>query len=141
MPRPPPKRKKRRKGFARGGARADHYAHHVVENALRSGALVRPERCEACGQKPETLANGKNAIQAHHDDYNYPMRVRWLCKPCHFRWHRRHVAIPRREDAPPIERKKTRRKAPGAAPRAPGNDLVDRLRSAVLDDAAMLARA
>jgi hypothetical protein len=43
--------------------------------AVRSGRLVRPERCEACGIDcyPD----------AHHEDYSKPLEVRWLCRPCH----------------------------------------------------------
>lgn len=149
MPRRAPKRKARKKGFARGGARADHYAHHVVETALRNGTLVRSDRCEACGQVPSPLKNGKNAVQAHHDDYNFPLRVRWLCKGCHFRWHRHHVAIPRRGDPPPIERAARPKKATGKGRTrqperraiVPNGDLLDRMQQALLDDAVFLASA
>lgn len=53
---------------------------------------MRPSRCEKCKKKPPPLSNGKSGIQAHHDDYNLPLVVRWLCKGCHFKWHQKHVA-------------------------------------------------
>lgn len=26
-------------------------------------------------------------LEAHHDDYDFPMKVRFLCKKCHGEWH------------------------------------------------------
>ena len=51
---------------------------NAVHRALRSGALVRPGYCNACGIvcKPE----------AAHSDYQKPLDVRWLCRSCHRRW-------------------------------------------------------
>lgn len=49
--------------------------YDAVQRALKSGALVRPEECVACG--------GGGPISAHHDDYDKPLDVRWLCHPCH----------------------------------------------------------
>lgn len=52
-------------------------AHDVVEWAVRTGRLVRPELCQRCAQKPtEPLA-------AHHQDYTRPLIVEFLCRPCH----------------------------------------------------------
>lgn len=77
----------------RGGPRADHDAHHVVEWALDAGALVRPDGCEVCGVVPRPMRNGRSAIQAHHDDYSRPLDVRWLCRPCHRAWHDEHDGL------------------------------------------------
>lgn len=50
-------------------------AHHIVQNEIRTGRLVRPKACSQCGKpcKPE----------AHHPDYAIPLSVVWLCKTCH----------------------------------------------------------
>lgn len=50
-------------------------AHWAVDNALRSGRLVRPDECGRCftSCKPE----------ASHTDYSKPLDVEWLCSPCH----------------------------------------------------------
>ena len=48
-----------------------------VQTALRRGVVVR-EACEACKAEP---------AHAHHDDYDFPLRVRWLCRAHHRQWH------------------------------------------------------
>lgn len=54
-------------------------AHTIVNNAIRSGKLFT-EGCESCGADDPT--------HAHHDDYNKPLNVRWLCPLCHSQWHK-----------------------------------------------------
>lgn len=46
-----------------------------VKYALRTGKLIRPSQCEECSKECKP--------QAHHDDYNKPLEVRWLCQECH----------------------------------------------------------
>lgn len=60
--------------------RKQEAAHRVVFRAVRSGRLVRPTACERCGESPKR-------IEAHHPDYDRPLDVLWLCKPCHTREH------------------------------------------------------
>jgi hypothetical protein len=50
-----------------------------VKEALRTGRLARPDRCEDCGRA--CIPHG------HHDDYEKPLQVRWLCNACHARAH------------------------------------------------------
>lgn len=82
--------------FYRGGSYDDDLAHNAVETALEQGLLQRPENCEQCGLGGR-MRDGRSRIQAHHDDYNAPLLVRWLCQTCHHEWHRHHSAIPRKE--------------------------------------------
>ena len=51
-------------------------------NAVYGGHVKRADRCEKCG----CSATGYK-INAHHDDYDYPMRVRWLCTTCNVEEH------------------------------------------------------
>lgn len=55
-------------------------AHAKVNRAVRSGKLVAMA-CEICGSATTV---------AHHDDYNKPLDVRWLCQPHHVAWHVEH---------------------------------------------------
>ncbi len=83
--------------FERGGATATDAAHNAVEHALKRGVLVNPGCCEVCG-RIGSFRDGRTAIQAHHDDYNHPLRVRWLCQKCHHEWHKTNTAIAFRAD-------------------------------------------
>lgn len=55
-------------------------AWHAVDAAVRSGVLVRPERCP-CGRDAR--------VHGHHDDYSRPLDVLWLCAVCHKARHER----------------------------------------------------
>ena len=56
----------------------DHWAaRQQTRQMLRSGQLKR-QPCELCGN-PDTVE--------HHDDYNRPEQVRWLCKSHHRQVH------------------------------------------------------
>ena len=49
-------------------------AYRKVRNAIKSGVLDRLP-CEVCGSKKS---------HAHHDDYNKPFEVKWLCATHHY---------------------------------------------------------
>lgn len=78
--------------FYRGGARADARAHDILEKAVLYGKLHNPETCESCGSV-DRFKDGRTAIQGHHDDYNKPLDVRWLCQKCHHEWHKHNEPI------------------------------------------------
>lgn len=61
------------------GPAFDH-AHRAVARALAAGVIVKPAICDRC---PST-----DRIQAHHDDYNQPLVVMWLCPVCHANRHK-----------------------------------------------------
>lgn len=84
--------------FHRGGSRSDPKCHDIVEQALKIGAIERKSHCEECGDT-STFKNGRSGIEAHHDDYNNPLDVRWLCQKCHHEWHKKNKAVPRIEVA------------------------------------------
>ncbi len=57
-------------------------AHSAVRTALKNGTIVRGF-CEICGS-PLT--------EAHHDNYDYPLQVKWLCKIHHIASHQENNA-------------------------------------------------
>lgn len=50
-------------------------AHCEVKRAIQDGILKRPATCQACPSQ--------RRIHAHHDDYDEPLSVIWLCQVCH----------------------------------------------------------
>lgn len=63
-----------------------------VQVALEYGDLTR-KPCEVCGSVLK--------VQAHHDDYDKPLEVRWLCARHHLRHHGQKPAVrkhPKRYD-------------------------------------------
>jgi hypothetical protein len=55
-------------------------AREAVAYAVRVGKMKRMP-CEKCGDEKS---------HAHHDDYAYPLSVRWLCHKHHFEWHHKN---------------------------------------------------
>ena len=53
-------------------------AHSAVARAIRNGSLVRIP-CIKCGEQKSL---------AHHEDYDKPLDVMWLCQPCHKQRHK-----------------------------------------------------
>jgi hypothetical protein len=58
-------------------------ARRVCRGAIRRGELVVASACERCGRAGVGRRNSPLGIQAHHPDYDFPLRVEWLCRPCH----------------------------------------------------------
>ena len=81
--------------FYRGGSSADPRVHDITEKAIKNG-ILKPSPCEECGCEGE-MTDGRNLIQAHHNDYNKPLEVTWLCQPCHHNWHKTNKPIKRKE--------------------------------------------
>lgn len=90
--------------FYRGGAKSSSRVHNITEIALEKGILIRKIKCDQCGDIP-VFANGRTGIEAHHDDYNKPLSVRWLCKKCHFEWHKNNKPIELTISFPPMTKK------------------------------------
>ena len=58
-------------------------AHQLVKAAISRKQLSR-KPCEECGSTFR--------IHAHHNDYNFPLEVRWLCATHHMAWHSNNSA-------------------------------------------------
>ena len=87
--------------FYRGGPKAQDIAHNVVEKAVLRGRLV-PQPCEVCGANG-VFADGRREVQAHHDDYEKPLEVRWLCQKCHYQYHKDNSAYLQRGNPEPTQ--------------------------------------
>ena len=73
-----PERKKAQRTYLRERRPAHkRNATVITSNAIRAGRLVR-QPCEVCGALK---------VEAHHDDYNKPLDVRWLCRKHHLEHH------------------------------------------------------
>lgn len=81
--------------FYRGGSFSDLKAQKLMEDAIDKGILINPKVCSSCNYMGD-FSDGRTAIQGHHDDYNKPLDVRWLCQKCHHEWHKTNTAIPKR---------------------------------------------
>lgn len=53
-------------------------AHSAVSLSIKNGKIVR-EPCVKCGREDSL---------AHHEDYDKPLDIVWLCQPCHKQRHK-----------------------------------------------------
>lgn len=59
-----------------------YIAHYAIKQAVRYGRIIPPIICQHCFSRTK--------LEAHHEDYNRPLDVVWLCAPCHGK---RHIEI------------------------------------------------
>lgn len=55
-------------------------ARRRIQSAVKRGETEKPSLCESCGTRA--------VLQAHHEDYNKPLSVKWLCRSCHNSQHK-----------------------------------------------------
>ncbi|WP_281517596.1 hypothetical protein [Ferranicluibacter rubi] len=60
-----------------GASAAKYGAHLAVQRAVKAGDLAR-QPCKVCGI---------DTVDAHHDQYDDPLDVRWLCRRHYTRLH------------------------------------------------------
>jgi excisionase family DNA binding protein len=77
-------------------------ARYLLNQAVKRGDMVRPSACSLCGVV--------GRIEGHHESYDEPYVVEWLCQTCH--WTHRHGKRPPRLPRP----KKVARKRAVVAP-------------------------
>lgn len=51
----------------------------IVYRAVRAGILGKPSGCIICGRQTR--------LSGHHEDYNQPLNIVWLCSSCHKKLH------------------------------------------------------
>ena len=76
-PRPPSLKSETRQTNWRLTNLPKYQAHLAVQRALISGVLEK-QNCEVCGAVK---------VDAHHDRYDEPLNVRWLCRSHHVKLH------------------------------------------------------
>ncbi len=47
----------------------------MLNKRIQSKKITKPNRCSTCGEK--------GYVEAHHEDYDKPFDVIWICKLCH----------------------------------------------------------
>lgn len=50
-------------------------AREKVNNAIKTGKLLKPFKCEECGRITR--------LSGHHINYKKELEVQWLCSSCH----------------------------------------------------------
>lgn len=58
--------------------KAKDAARHIAGVYKRRG-LLAPRLCVVCGSA---------SVEMHHDNYDEPLEVTWLCRPCHLSHHK-----------------------------------------------------
>lgn len=58
-------------------------ARRILQAAVRDGRVAKPTHCEGC-----RVEVPREKLHAHHDRYDLPFSVRWLCAACHGLLHR-----------------------------------------------------
>ena len=48
----------------------------ITKEAIKHGVIKKEDKCSKC--------RSDRHVQAHHSDYNKPLEITWLCKPCHW---------------------------------------------------------
>lgn len=54
----------------------------ISNHARKNGELV-----------PKPCSCGETKVEMHHDDYDKPLEVTWLCVPCHRELHRKEAEL------------------------------------------------
>ena len=54
-------------------------ARIALHRAVNAGTVMVPWSCTECGNFTK--------LHGHHDDYNQPLKVAWLCSTCHAKRH------------------------------------------------------
>ena len=75
---PPGWLRKIRSDYQKNGKKNECY--RVYNEALREGTIIRPNKCSIDNE------NCRGHIEGHHEDYDKPLDVEWLC-----RFHHREV--------------------------------------------------
>lgn len=89
--------------------RSQGSAIKLVELAIKSGKMTRPDQCQVCTKKP--IDNKVPAIVGHHwNGYDDPLNVFWVCRSCNRFLAHKHDGSLNLEQAKTYVRKRQRAK-------------------------------
>lgn len=57
-------------------------ARSIANNAKRDGKLI-PEPCKC----------GSTDVEMHHENYDFPLLVTWICRICHLEEHKKQDMV------------------------------------------------
>jgi hypothetical protein len=60
-------------------------AREILNKAVKAGLIVKPTICSECKKNKR--------LTAHHNNYDEPLLVEWLCYECHGKRHRKDYDI------------------------------------------------
>ena len=55
-------------------------AREILRDSVKRGLVKKPHRCQQCGR-------ARKPLHGHHQNYDKPLAVDWLCAPCHGQRH------------------------------------------------------
>jgi DNA-directed RNA polymerase subunit M/transcription elongation factor TFIIS len=58
----------------------------VLNVAQKKGLIFVPENCSVCGKKPNYF------LLKHHENYDKPWDILWVCSRCHSKYHRYYTS-------------------------------------------------
>ena len=59
---------------------------------VKRGKITKPDVCSRC--------DSTDRIHGHHEDYDKPLEVVWVCHPCHMDIHGKRAIVQATEDVP-----------------------------------------
>jgi hypothetical protein len=61
-------------------------ARTALSVAIHRGKIAKPSQCSVCKRETES-----KELHGHHEDYDKPLEVEWLCFACHLAEHGKEV--------------------------------------------------
>jgi hypothetical protein len=65
-----------------------YQAKSKVRRALETGKLIKPDKCSYC-----KIPNVISRLHGHHESYEKPLEVIWLCPSCHYKLHKGIITL------------------------------------------------
>jgi len=56
-------------------------ARQLLNYHVRVGHIKKPKICSKCKKRTK--------IEGHHPDYKKPLKVKWVCRKCHYKYYKK----------------------------------------------------